>query len=98
MLELQWRLSILFAEARHRPRERMRGQPVERVREPPDFDFPTGRKAFHLFHTQFARGKGTGFVERHDVDLRELLHRRTATNQDAVPRAPRDGRQHGARN
>src|ERR1035437_9388402 len=41
--------------------------------QPGDFVFASGRKAFNVFHAQFAGGQRAGLVEADDIDLRSEL-------------------------
>ena len=49
----------------------MRGQFFQRIRQPRDFVFASGRKAFDLLHAQFAGGERT-------LDLTPLLGQQPA--------------------
>ena len=94
LCELQRLQALLLAVAGDGAGQRMGRKPFEREGQLRHFRFPARRKALDRFHAQFAGGQRAGLVERHDVDLRQFFHRRAAAEQNAMPRAPGDGRQH----
>ena len=63
MLKLDGLNSLLLAVAGDGAGEWMGGQFFERISQPRDFLFASGRKAFDLFHAQFTGGERAGLVE-----------------------------------
>lgn len=86
---------VLFAIARDSAGERVGGEAFHRARKGSHVLLAARREALDLLHLQFARGQRAGLVERDDIHVRKLLNGRATTEENAAPRAPRDGREHG---
>ena len=98
MANVHDRQLLLLAVTRNGPRQRMRGKPLQRIRQPSDVTLASSREALDLLHAQFARRERARLVHRHHRDLRQILHGRTATKKNTALRTPRDRGENGGRN
>ncbi len=85
---------LLFAVTGDGTGQGMRRKFLHRVGQPRQLRFPAGRERLDLFHPQLARGQRAGLVEGNGSDSGEFFDGGATAEEDAVPGAPRNGRQH----